>query len=231
MQAVILAGGVGTRLRPLTSEIPKSMVQVGGKPILEHTLNILPPKIEEAIFVIGYKGDVIQKYFGDSFRAVKLTYVRQPEPKGTSDALMQARLSLHDGYFLLLSGDDLYHKEDLKRACESSEPVVLVRQSPNPERFGVCNVSEDGRLLRIVEKPKNPESNLVNIGAYLLNHEIFDVPQTRSSNGEFYLAEQVGNWAKKRPVYTVEAQFWQPINNHEELRDAEQLFLKSKTHA
>ena len=228
MQAVILAGGVGTRLRPLTRETPKSMIRVGGKPILEHTLNILLPKIEEVIFVIGYRGDVIQKYFGDSFRAVTLTYVRQPEPKGTSDALMQARLSLHDGYFLLLSGDDLYHRKDLKRTCESSEPVVLVKQSPNPERFGVCDVSEDGRLLRIVEKPRNPESNLVNIGAYLLNHEIFGVPQTQSSNGEFYLAEQVGNWARKRPVYTVEAQFWHPINNYEELAAAESSMAHDK---
>jgi len=236
MQAVILAGGQGVRLRPLTNGMPKAMIKVGGKPILERTLSILPEKIEEAILVIGYKGEKIKKHFGDSFypehgeriKATKLTYVEQPEQKGTADALMRARPVLRGGNFLLLYGDDLYHEEDLQRACENSDPMVLVKRHQNPERFGVCFVDRNNRLLKIVEKPENPQSDLVNTGAYLLNHEIFDVPVTLSSSGEFYLAEQVGNWAKQRPVYTLEAQFWQPINNHEELASAERFLAREQ---
>lgn len=236
MQAVILAGGRGTRLRPLTDKTPKSMIQVGEKMILEHTLGMLPPKIEEAILVVGYKKEKIKKHFGDSFypentrggRIIKITYVEQPEPSGTADALMRTRPYLRDGIFLLLSGDDLYHEKDLEVACENDNPLVLVMRSENPERFGVCAIGEGLRLLRIVEKPKNPQGNLVNIGAYLLNNEIFDIPIKAAPNGEFYLAEQVGNWAKERPVHVHEALFWHPINNYEELRAAEKFLASGK---
>jgi len=228
MQVVILAGGQGTRLRPLTNEIPKAMVKVGGKPILEHTLSILPRKIEEVILVVGYKGEQIKNYFGSVWESVKLTYVHQPKPLGTSDALVRTRSLLQSSPFLLLSGDDLYHGDDLEEICERNEPTVLVMRSENPERFGVCFVNRKSRLLKIVEKPENPQSDLVNIGAYLLNHEIFDVPVTESSNGEFYLAEQVGNWARQRSVYAHEAQSWHPINNKEELTAADKFLAREQ---
>ena len=91
MQAVILAAGQGKRLRPLTENVPKSLGPVGGKPILEYTMGILPPGIDEVIIVIGYRGDTIRSYFGESFGRLKLTYVEQPIPLGTGEALRRAR--------------------------------------------------------------------------------------------------------------------------------------------
>ena len=226
MQAVILAAGKGSRLRPLTDTVPKPMIRVGGKPILEHTLGTLPQEIREAIIIIGYKGEVVRDYFGDRLGNVAITYVEQEELKGTGHALLAAKPYLREGRFLLLNSDDLYHPEDLRDACKQKTPVVLVRRSENPERFGACIVDDMGNISEILEKRENPPSNLVNIGAYVLHRDIFNIPAPLLPNGELNLAEQVGAWAKQRPVKALEARFWQPINNLEELEQAEKILGK-----
>ncbi len=225
MQAVILAAGEGKRLRPLTENVPKPMIDVQGRPIVEYVLAALPEEITEVIFIVGYKGEAIKNHFGTSFLNKKIIYVENVEPKGTGYALEQARPYLEAGHFLLLNGDDLYHPEDLK-IVSLQRPTVFVRNSSTPERFGVCLVTADGLLSRIIEKPKNPPSSLVNTGGYVLNHEIFDIPVPVLSNGELNLAEQIGNWAEKRPVYIHEAKFWNPINRIEELEEARSINLK-----
>lgn len=221
MKAVILAAGEGKRLRPLTDEIPKPMVRVGGKPILEHTLNTLPDIVTEVILVIGYRKEAIQEYFGDSFSGRKLIYVEQPEPKGPGEALLRARPFLDSDPFFVIYADDLYHPEDLA-ACIKGTPCVLVKESENPERFGVCQVTDDGRLLEVLEKRKNPPTNLVNIGVYFLTHDIFSIPPIFLPNGEHNLAEQIGVMAQKHPVYIERARFWHPIGYPEDVVAAEE---------
>lgn len=220
MQAIILAGGEGKRLRPFTDAVPKPMIPVGGRPILEYTLGIVPKEVDEAILVIGYRGAQIKEYFGDSFKNIKIRYVEQPEPKGTADAMMCAAPHIKGDEFFLLYGDDLYHPDDL-RASLGKGPVVLVKESAHPERFGVCIVDGEGMLKDVLEKQEHPPSNLVNIGAYILHTDIFNVPQVRMVNGEYNLAAQIGVWAKTRPVRTVRARFWHPIGYPDDLSVAE----------
>ena len=220
MQAVILAAGAGKRLRPLTNEIPKPMVAVGGEPILKYTLSILPNEVKEVILVVGYRGDVIKDYFGEYFNGIKLNYVRQDEPNGTGHALLCAKQFLNDDYFLLLHADDLYHPDDLAN-CLQGMPMIITKESPHPERFGVCIVGEKNRLIDIIEKPEHPSTNLVNVGAYLLNREIFDIPQVYLSSGESNLVAQIGLLAKKRPVQVIKARFWHPIGYPEDVEKAE----------
>lgn len=225
MKAVILAAGEGKRLRPLTDHIPKPMVRVGDTPILEYTLSILPEEIDEVILVVGYRQNVIREYFGDSFGDRKLVYVEQPELKGTGDALLRAKPFLNNESFLLIHADDLYHPEDLA-ACIGGTARVLVKESEHPERFGVCVVDDDGRILDILEKRENPPSNLVNIGAYFLTNTIFSIPLIPSPTGkEYYLAEQIGAMAQKEPVYVIRARFWHPIGYPEDILQAEE-FLR-----
>jgi len=226
MQAVILAAGEGKRLRPFTDSMPKPMVNVQGRPILEYVISALPGNVKEIILVVGYKSDAIKKYFGDFFVDKRLSYVFQAEPKGTADALCAARNLLTSEYFILLNGDDLYHPEDLKIFL-SPRPTVFVKHSKTPERFGVCLLNEEGFIAKIIEKPQNPPSSLVNTGAYILNHEIWDVPVAVLPGRELYLAEQIGDWAEKRPVCAHEVKFWNPINNPEELEEAKQCDLKA----
>lgn len=220
MQAVILAAGEGRRLRPLTNEIPKPMVVVRGRPILEYTLSILPEAIDEVILVIGYQGDKIKNYFGHSFGHFKLLYTEQPRPKGTGDAIDRAKPFLKEDYFFLLYADDLYHPEDLK-LCLKDSPALLVKETKNPERFGVCLIDQTNYLMDILEKQKNPPTTLANIGVYFLNQEIFKVPKVLLPNGEFNLPVQIGNWAKQRPIKVIKARFWHPIAYPEDLRTAE----------
>lgn len=221
MQAVILAAGEGKRLRPLTENMPKPMVPVGSKPILEYTLSILPPEIDEVIMVIGYRGDAIRDYFGSCFGRLKITYIEQPVLLGTGEALRRVKPFLKPGPFLILYADDLYHPEDLAN-CVSDGPSVLVKESLTPERFGVCLIDENDRLMGILEKRPSPPTNLVNIGVYFLNHTIFDVPPILLPNGEHNLAEQIGVLSERESIYVTRARFWHPIGYPEDVEKAEQ---------
>src|SRR3989338_3796895 len=139
MQAVILAAGKGTRLRPLTFKTPKPMVLLNGKPILERTLHQLPKEIDEVIMVIGYLGNKIKKYFGSNFAGKRIKYVVQKEQLGTFHALKQAKKFLKNE-FLILMADDIYSKKDLINLAKN-EQAVLAREVSGPsEKFGVCLV-------------------------------------------------------------------------------------------
>lgn len=222
MQAVILAAGEGRRLRPLTEDRPKPMVLVGGKPILEYTLGILPKEIDEVILVVGYKQEKIKEHFGDVWQGVRLMYVDQPEPKGTGEALARTRHLLSGEPFLMLFADDLYHPDDLAILAASDHPAIVVKEKEHPERFGVCKVSEDGFLVELIEKPENPPGNLVNMGPSLLHHDIFDfdIEAPLLPNGESCLPEQIGRLAKQRLVRAFRARFWHSIGYPEDLEEA-----------
>ena len=217
MQAVILAAGKGTRLRPITNEIPKPMVKVSGKPLLERTFNILPDVIDEVIVVVGYKKEKIMDYFGDSFGNLKIKYAVQEEANGTARSLDKARPFLEEGPFIVMNADDLYHPYDLQRCAESDTPAALVAQTDHPQHYGICVVDDEGYLLNIIEKSDNPPTNLASTGAFLLNHGIFDIPQVQLPNGEYNLAEQIGNWASKEKIKVIKATFWYTISHPEDL--------------
>jgi bifunctional UDP-N-acetylglucosamine pyrophosphorylase/glucosamine-1-phosphate N-acetyltransferase len=216
MQAVILAAGEGKRLRPLTNDVPKPMVELDRRPILEYTLSILPKQIDEVILVTGYKGEKIKERFGVDFGRLKLRYAEQKKAKGTGSALRAAKPLLRNGHFLLLHGDDLYHPDDLQN-CLQDMPIVLTKESAHPERFGVCIIGENNRLIDIIEKPQNPPGNLVNVGVYLLTQDIFSIPPCYLPNGESNLAAQIGALAQKRPIHAIKARFWHPIGYPEDI--------------
>jgi bifunctional UDP-N-acetylglucosamine pyrophosphorylase/glucosamine-1-phosphate N-acetyltransferase len=166
--------------------------------------------VDEVILIVGYKQEAIREYFGSSFGRLKLIYVEQPEAKGTGEALERARPFLNDEPFFVIYGDDLYHPEDLA-ACVHGGLSILVKESANPERFGVCLLDTDGRLLGILEKRPHPPSNMVNIGVYVLDQHIFDIDPIFLPNGEHNLAEQIGVMAELHHVKAIHARFWHPI--------------------
>lgn len=223
MQAVILAAGEGKRLRPLTNDTPKPMVKINGKPILEYTLSILPDVIDEVILVVGYQKEKIMDYFGDSFEGIPLRYVVQETPLGTAHALEQAKPFIKRGDFLFMYGDDLYHEDDLRDLVKEKAPVVLVKESVHPEKFGVCLLDHEGYLTAVLEKRPDPPSNLVNIGVYLLNEQIFDIPVVQLPNGEFNLSLQIGSWASVARIKIVKARFWHPVGYPEDVEAAHSL--------
>lgn len=224
MQAVILAAGKGTRLRPLTLKIPKPLVLLNDKPILEHILNELPKEIDEVILVIGYLGDKVKRHFGSNFLGKKIKYVVQREQLGTFHALKQAKKLLKDE-FLSLMADDIYSEKDLVNLIKNKH-AVLVRAVKGPsEKFGVC-VIRDNYLVDIREKEKDIKFKFANCGAFKLDMDIFNEPVIYGPNGEEWLSSMVGSLAKKHKVKVIKAIRWFPIATPEDLKMAK-IFIGS----
>lgn len=174
MKAVVLVAGKGTRMEPLTSDCPKVMLQVANKPILEHIVNsAIDAGIEGFVFITGYLEQQIRDYFGDGNKwGVSIDYVPQKEQLGTADAIGYARGHVEEA-FLVLNGDMLIGQEDLKALLSrTEEAVICVKEVENPSDFGVLE-TENNKVIRIIEKPKNPPTNLANAGIYLFRESIF----------------------------------------------------------
>jgi len=180
MKAVILAGGEGTRLKPLTCNTPKAIVPILNRPFLEHMLLYLRRHgITEAILAIGYLPDPIQKCLGDGSQlGVKLTFLVEESPLGTAGAVKNAEPFL-DETFVVFNGDiltDIDLSEMIQRHKEI-KPKVSIALTPveNPTIYGVVETDARGRVKRFVEKPTRDEvtTNMINAGIYILEPEVF----------------------------------------------------------
>ena len=218
MQCVILAAGKGTRLRPLTENLPKPLVQVGGKTLLDHIVEALPSSVDELIIVTGYLGHMIREYCGPEFHGRKVTYVTQEEQNGTAKALWLCK-DLIKGRFLFLFADDIHGKEDLARGT-SFIRSLLVASVPNPESFGIVVRNPDGTLGLMIEKPENAPSNCASTGAMVLDAHIFEFEPKTPVKGEFYLTEVIERYAQKYPIAVVEQSLWIPIANLSDVEKA-----------
>lgn len=230
MQAIILAAGKGTRMRPLTLKTPKPLVPLVGKPLLEHTLNELPDRIREVILVVGYRADQIKKYFGSNFNGRKVRYVKQLKQKGTFHALRVAKKLLKPE-FLVLMADDIYTKSDLENLLIHPQSILVKEMRGPSERFGTCIIKK-GFLRGIAEKQKelNPapfkKRCWINCGAYKLTHSIFNEPIICDPNGEELLSYMIGTLGQKEEIKAVKAVRWFPIASVDDLKEAEKYFAK-----
>lgn len=221
MQAVILAAGRGKRMGDLTLHAPKPMLKIKGRPILDYKIRALPREIKEVVFVIGYFGDEIKKYFGNEFDGRKITYVTQEVLNGTGGAVHVAKNILEDK-FLVIMGDDLYHKDDLKRMI-GNDLSLLAREVDDPSRFGVLKINEKGNLVEVIEKPKGFGRSLIATAAYILNKKFFDYELVPIGNGEYGLPQTLASMAKDYEIKVERATDWLPITSPEDLIMAEQV--------
>ncbi|MBN2330882.1 MAG: NTP transferase domain-containing protein [Candidatus Aenigmarchaeota archaeon] len=222
MQALILAAGKGERLRPLTETRPKVMLPVANKPMLQHNLEQLRGIADSAIIVVGYLGEQIRRHFGDEFAGIRLGYVEQREQLGTGHALLQARDRLK-GRFIMLMGDDLYRREDIKE-CLKNDLAILTMQGDTRD-FGAC-VAKDGMLADIVEKSPKPPSDLLNAGLYVLDERIFGHKFRKSSRGEYELTDAVKALAAKACIRCVQSGGWIPIGYPWNMLEATEAILR-----
>ncbi|OGG61197.1 hypothetical protein A3C87_03550 [Candidatus Kaiserbacteria bacterium RIFCSPHIGHO2_02_FULL_49_34] len=225
MKCVILAAGKGTRLMPLTEHVPKPLVQLAGKALLDHIVEALPSAVDELIIVHGHMGEQIEAYCGEVFHGRPVTYVQQEEQNGTAKALWLCR-SLLRGRFLFLFADDLHASEDISRAV-SYRRAILTASSNTPERFGVVVRNPDGTLAEIVEKPSHPPSNLVSSGVMVLDDRIFLFEPERPIKGEYYLTEVIERYAQEFPIAVVEEHGWIPIGYPEDITRAEKKLIST----
>jgi len=216
MQGVVPAAGEGTRMRPLTAEQPKGLVEVAGKPLLTHVFEQLTAlSVSELIVIVGYRGDQIREYYGDSFEGTPITYITQESREGLAHALRTAAGEIESD-FLLLNGDNVIRantEELVVRHREAGADVTaLIERIPKSEagKGAVFEVT-DGAITGIVEKPDEPPSRLVPRGCYAFSPRILHACQlvTPGETGEYELTNAIGLLlAAGRRLATVDIDGW-----------------------
>jgi mannose-1-phosphate guanylyltransferase/phosphomannomutase len=180
MKAVVMAGGEGSRLRPLTIRRPKPMVPIAGKPVMEHILNLLKRHgITEVVVTVQYLASSIEDYFGSGSQfGMRITYSREDVPLGTAGSVKNAEEQLTEP-FLVISGDALtdYNLTDLIQYHNEKKSLatLLLAHVPNPLEYGVIITNEDGHISQFLEKPSWGEvfSDTINTGIYMLDPKVF----------------------------------------------------------
>lgn len=201
VKAFILAAGEGNRMRPLTEKRPKPMLQVAGRPLMQHTIEALAGAgVEEVVILTGWKGENIRKYFGRGAKfGIRIKYITQDRRNGTGGAVYLAKRKMK-GHFIALNGDVVVGRktivEMVKRAEKGLSTVSAVR-SEHPERYGVLQLVNKGKkealISGIIEKPETPPSNLINAGIYVFPPSIFDaISKTAlSERGEIEVTDSI----------------------------------------
>ena len=181
MKAIVMAGGEGTRLRPLTCAVPKPMVTILDKPMLEYTLeHLLSHDIYSAALTLGYLPDVVTDHFKQHQpRGIKLSFFIEDVPLGTAGSVKNAS-SFIDGTFLITSGDALTDI-DLTQAAfahrqSGAKATIVLKRMGNPQGYGVVITDQEGTVKRFVEKPgwEDVFSDTVNTGLYILEPEVLE---------------------------------------------------------
>ena len=199
MKAVVLAAGEGTRLRPLTEDRPKAMVEVAGEPLLAHCFDqLLALGADELLVVVGYLKEEIISHFGDEYEGVPITYAHQREQQGLAHALLTVEEHVDDDFMLML-GDNVFRAnlaDVVNRQREDrADAAFLVEEVPMEEagRYGVCRTNKYGEIVEVVEKPEDPPSNLVMTGFYTFTPAIFHACHLvqPSNRGEYELSDAV----------------------------------------
>lgn len=204
MKAIILAAGVGRRMRPLTLKTPKPLIKVHGKAILDHIFDALPKEIDRVILVVGYLKEKIKKHVGNFYKGRPVDYVVQKKLGGTANALILCEDFFKKGErFLVLYGDDIQFKKEIERSL-FYKYAWLCFPVDKPRSSGIASISKNGRILEVVEKPENPKSNLAAAGAIVVNTDIFRYrPKKDKKTGEYYFTSMMNQFLKKHPVYAV----------------------------
>jgi dTDP-glucose pyrophosphorylase len=232
MQAVLLAAGKGTRLRPLTDEKPKALIEVDEKPILTHCFEtVVELRAEELVVVVGYEGDEIRERYGDSFSDVPITYVRQDEQLGMAHALLQAEPYV-DGDFMCVDGDCVIRcdlEPLVERQREDGVDAVQQVEAVSTEAArvkAICDVTDDGELLGIEKEPEDPpEPSLIAAGFAIYGQAMFDAcAETELSvRGEYELAESIRRFVADNRMEVMRADGWSiNVNTPAERETAEQ---------
>lgn len=179
MKGLVLSGGKGTRLRPLTFTQAKQLVPVANKPVLFYGIEALREAgITDIGIVVGDTKDEIREAVGDGSRfGVKITYIEQDAPLGLAHAVKISEDFLKKDSFVMYLGDNVLKKgiTSLVREFEEKRPnsLILLTEVPDPQMFGVAEL-EDGKIVNLVEKPKEPKSNLALVGVYMFDFHIFE---------------------------------------------------------
>ncbi len=192
-EAVILAGGLGTRLQTKITGRPKPMALVNGKPFLSYLIRyLLKNNFQHLILAVGYKHKVIRDYFGTGFRGLQITYAVEEKPLGTGGAILNALKYTRNPCSFILNGDtyfpvsfDQMEQQSVQRKCHL---VMALRKLENVSRYGTVSLNDEGRITGFTEKKESHTPGLINGGIYYLQKEAFmhlSFPETFSFENDY----------------------------------------------
>ena len=219
MDIILPVAGFGTRLRPQTWTKPKPLVSVAGKPMLEHVLDrVLPLEPAQIVFITGFLGDQIETWAREHLD-VPVAFVEQPEMRGQTDAILRAR-ELVDGDALILFPDMLFEADFSALRNVDADVVMFTKEVEDPSALGIA-VVEEGRIIRLIEKPREPVSNLAVIGIYYVRHmpDLYAAIEEQMRRGlslknEYFIADaiqlMIDGGAK---VISMPVQEWEDCGN------------------
>jgi len=236
MKGLILSGGKGTRLRPITYTSAKQLVPVANRPVLFRVIDsLVDAGIVDIGVVVGDTREEIEAAVGDgSSWNAKVTYISQEAPLGLAHAVKISRGFLRDEPFVMFLGDNVIEGgiTALVRQFEDNgwNSQIVLKEVPNPEQFGVAEL-KDGRVARLVEKPKNPRSNLALVGIYMFDHTIFQAVDSikPSWRGELEITDAIQYLVSQGlEVYPyIHTGWWIDTGKMEDMLDANRLVLES----
>ena len=237
MKGIILHGGYGTRLGPLTFSGPKQLIPIANKPMSQYALeDLLNAGISEIAIIIG---DVfpqrVKNYYGDGSKfGAKITYIFQDKPKGISHAIGLCKNFIGDDKFIVYLGDNILRKglgNLTKKFIESkNEFMILLSEVDDPSRFGIAEFDNE-TISKIIEKPKITSSNLAVIGIYFLNPKIFPIIEKLkpSQRGELEITDALDESLKSKISISYEkvTGWWKDTGTAEDILDANRLILET----
>jgi glucose-1-phosphate thymidylyltransferase len=239
MKGIILHGGHGTRLRPLTHTGPKQLLPIANKPMSQYCVETLVKAgIVDIAFIVGGIGsNKVKDYYGDGKKfGARFTYLEQDFPRGIAHAVSLCKDFVGNEKFVVILGDNIIQREISEYVSNfqksNAAASLLLCEVDNPSQFGIAEI-KDSRIVKITEKPKNPPSNLAVTGIYFLTPHIFDIIEKLkpSWRNELEIADalQMLIEEKKELIYEIITDFWKDTGTPNDIIEANRIILENMT--
>ncbi|MEN9552022.1 MAG: hypothetical protein RI935_399 [Candidatus Parcubacteria bacterium] len=228
MKAIILCGGRGARMAPLTDALPKPMLTVLDKNLIEWKLEALPNNVEEIILVVGYLKKKISDYFGDTWNSIPIRYIEQHVLDGTGGAIALCEPYINDRA-LIMMGDDIYDKKDLEQLSKHPFSMLVVDGGEEAKNIKAGKVVErDGLFIGLNEglADTGVETTLINAAAYTISKKYFNYEKVKVSENEYGLPHTLVSVAKDHPVHIIKTDAWIQITTPNCLQKAAERISK-----
>ncbi len=240
MKAIIPVAGTGARLRPLTYTQPKPLIPVAGKPIISFIIEqLMAVGIQDFVFVIGYLGEKIKDYVEQTYPQINKVFVHQEERFGSAHALWTAKDAIKTADEVVVFFGDVIIDVDFKKVLELPASCFGVKKVSDPREFGVVEYDEEGRVTKVVEKPRIPRSDMAMVGFYkirevdaLLEALDFNISHNIRTNGEFPLTDALMRMIEKGVVFsTIAVDNWFNCGKKEVLLETNAILLDREGYA